>query len=127
MGYRKVPTIHPIEVDKHDGLIVRMKSMTVGKMRRLIRDLDDDKKTTDQVIDVMVTALLEGAVSWNLTDEEDQPIPLNREELEELEFPMLTAIVESWLDVVSGPDKELGKGSSSGETFPGQPLTMEAL
>jgi len=121
MGYRKVPTIYTLDdINGEDGLIVRMKGIRVGKLRRLISNDSDDN--VGEVLDL----LLEGLVSWNLEDE-NGPVPMTLEGLESQELPMITAIVDSWTDKVTGVSDELGKDSPAGEKFPGQPLTMEAL
>jgi len=122
MGYRKVPTIYTLDdINGEDGLIVRMKGIRVGKLRRLISNDSDDN--VGEVLDL----LLEGLVSWNLEDENGAPVPMTLEGLESQELPMITAIVDSWTDKVTGVSDELGKDSPAGEKFPGQPLTMEAL
>lgn len=127
MGYRKIPTIHTIEMPKYEGLVVRMKSIKIGKMRRVMAMLDDDDRKLTEVTDEMVEAVAANLVSWTLEDEEGNPLPATREEVEELELDMLTDILGEWLDRMTGPSDDLGKDSSAGEKFPGQPLTMEAL
>lgn len=123
MGYRKVPTIHTLTFDEYEGLVVRMKGVKVGKIRKLMHLGDDEENALDEMLDLIA----EGLVSWNLEGEDGQPIPITRDEIEDLEYDMANAILTEWLDKVTGVDKELGKDSSSGEKFPGLPLTMEAL
>ena len=126
MGYRKKSTVHTLEFKQYEGLVIRMKGLKIGKMRRVLRALDEDKETL-ALVDEMVTFVTEGLVSWNLEDEDGNPLPVDREQVEDLEFDMLSTILGDWLGKMTGPDEELGKDSSSGEKFPGQPLTMEAL
>lgn len=127
MGYRKKSTVHTLEFKQYEGLVVRMKGLKIGKMRRVLRALGDDNKDTGALVDEMATFVVEGLVSWNLEDENGTPLPADREQVEDLEFDMLTEILSTWLERLTGPDDDLGKGSSSGEKFPGRPLTMEAL
>lgn len=124
MGYRKTPTIYTLaSIKGEDGLIVRMKAIRVGRLRKLMRVVSDD----DSQIDEMFELLLEGLVSWNLEDENGVPVPTTMEGLEDLEMPTVLGILTEWLENMTGPSEDLGKGSPAGAQFPGRPLTMEAL
>lgn len=127
MGYRKVPTIHTLDkIGEEDGLIVRMKSIKFGKLRRLMQ-LTDSDETAEESLDDIFKLLLESLVSWNLEDENGVPVPTTVEGLEDQETDLVMDIIEAWIEKMTGPGPELGKDSTSGESFPGKPLTMEAL
>lgn len=126
MGYRRVPVIHTLDdIEGERGLVVRVKSVSFGKVRRLLKLMDDD--TGDQnVMDEISSQLASSLVSWNLEDE-DGPVPATREAIEEQDFELVMKIVNSWLTQVTGVSDDLGKDSPNGQRFPGQPVTMEAL
>lgn len=127
-GYRKIPRIYTLKFDKEfEGLEVRLKSIKIGEMRRMLRLIDSDEDNTTEVLDGMVALISKGLVSWNLLEEDGSPTPATAEEVDELDFDLLKTILDEWLDQVSGPGEDLGKDSPSGEKFPGQPPTMEAL
>lgn len=127
MSRIKVPRIYDLEFDGDlEGLHVRVKSIKFGKVRQLIALMDEEDKDVE-VMERVSAELADAIVSWDFLDENEQPIPVSQETIDDLEFGEVMAIVNKWLDNMTGPDKELGKGSSSGVTFPGQPLTMEAL
>lgn len=127
-GYRKIPRIYTLKFDKEfEGLEVRLKSIKIGEMRRMLRLIDSDEDNTTEVLDGMVALISKGLVSWNLQEEDGTPVEPTREEVDELDFDLLKTILDEWLDQVSGPGEDLGKDSPSGEKFPGQPPTMEAL
>lgn len=127
-GYRKIPRIYTLKFDKEfEGLEVRLKSIKIGEMRRMLRLIDSDEDNTTEVLDGMVALISKGLVSWNLLEEDGTPVEPTREEVDELDFDLLKTILDEWLDQVSGPGEDLGKDSPSGEKFPGQPPTMEAL
>ena len=124
MGYRKVPTIHTIDdIPGEDGLIIRMQGISFGKVRRVTKLLDDEGDGALEEIGKLVISKL---VSWNLEDQ-DGPVPTTVEALDELDFSLVLKLVNAWLDCMTGVGDELGKDSSSGAKFPGQPVTMEAL
>jgi hypothetical protein len=127
MGYRKIPTIYTLaNLPEEDGLIVRMRAIRIGKVRSLMKAMSSQSES-DESLDEMFALLLEGLVSWNLEDENGVPVPATAESLDEMELPFVMTILEAWLTQMTGPDEGLGKGSGSGATFPGRPLTMEAL
>lgn len=127
MARIRVPRIYDLEFDGElEGLHVRVKSIKFGKVRQLIALMDEDDKDVE-VMERISKELAEAIVSWDFLDEDEQPIPVSLEAIDDLEFFEVIAIVNKWLDRMTGPDKDLGKGSTSGESFPGRPLTMEAL
>ncbi len=130
MGHRKKLTIYTIDLsEKYDELEVRMGSLRLGKMRRVLSALNsgDDDSLSDEGLDQLITLIADSLVSWTLEDEKGNPLEPSRDEVEDLELEMLMAIVNGWLAEVMGVPDDLGKDSPSGEQFPGKPVTMEAL
>lgn len=125
MGYRKVPRIYTLTFDKElEGLIVRMKGLKLGQMRALMTILDDkDSRTLEELPPFIAKHI----VSWNLEDEQGEPIPATEAGLDELDVDELLTISSRWMDELVGVQDDLGKDSPSGEQFPGRPVTMEAL
>ena len=130
MGYRKIPTIYTFDdLPEEEGLVVRMKAIRIGRLRALMRAVSTAKGDTegDDSVEEMFELLEEGLISWNLEDGNGAPIPADMSGIDQQELPFVLKILEVWLSQMTGPDPELGKGSPSGATFPGRPLTMEAL
>lgn len=129
MGYRKVPVIHTVtfEGSDYEGLIVRLKGLKIGSMRRLIDLMESEDEKMTVMMTGMIGTIADSIVSWNLEDEQGAELPATAEEMEDLEFAMLFELVSRWLEKMTGPNASLGKDSPSGEKFPGQPVTMEAL
>lgn len=130
MGYRRVPTIYTLDsIPEEDGLIVRMSSIRLGKMRRLMVLTGDDSAddaAMGEILDLFQTSL----VSWNLEDyETGAPVPTTREGVEEQEIELIMRIVSAWMEEMTGTDgpDDLGKGSTDGGKFPGRLPTMELL
>lgn len=130
MGYRRVPTIYTLDaVPEEEGLIVRMASIRLGKLRKLLA-LTADETADDAAIEEILTLFQGALISWNLEDfETGEPVPTTREAVDDQEIELIMRVVGSWLDAMTGSDGpgDLGKGSTSGGQFPGRPLTMEAL
>lgn len=127
MGYRKVPTIYTVtDVKGLEGAVIRLRSVKVGKLRKLLAALESDDEFSESMAPI-VQAVSDGLVSWDLEDENGVPIPTTVEGVEELELADLMHIVGAWTNLMTGVDDDLGKDSQSGGQFPGQPVTMEAL
>lgn len=130
MGYRRIPTVYTLDsITGEDGLVVRMTSIRLGKLRRLMQ-LTSDDEAGDQGVSEILDLFQQNLVSWNLEEYEDgTPVPTTKEAIEEQEIELIMRIVEAWMDRMTGTDGpgDLGKGSTAGGQFPGQPLTMEAL
>lgn len=127
MGYRKSINVITLDMnEKYPGLVIRMKSPSLGKLRKLMMTLENEDLSHEMIggiIDLISGHLL----SWTLEDENGRELPCNADEVGDLDLPMLMELAFAWIGKVSNVDDDLGKGSQSGEQFPGQPVTMEAL
>lgn len=128
MARRKIPRIIDVAFTEgpNEGLNIRVKSIKFGKVRQLIALMDEDDKDVEVMTEIS-SLLADALVSWDLQEEDGSPIEPTVEAIDDLEFDEVIDMVNRWLDSITGPDQGLGKGSGSGATFPGQPLTMEAL
>lgn len=127
MARRRIPRIYELTFDGDlEGLHVKVKSIRFGKVRQLMALLDEDDKDME-AMEAISRLLAESIVAWDFEDEDGRPIEPSLEAIDELEFTEVMAIVNKWLDEITGPGDELGKGSNSGASFPGRPVTMEAL
>lgn len=125
MGYRKVPRIYTLTFDgDREGFVVRMKSMKLGQMRAILEIINDEDRDTVAELPAYIAKHI---VSWNLEDEHGRPIEPSLEAMDELDMDDLLEISKKWMDLIVGPDEELGKDSPSGGPFPGRPVQMEAL
>lgn len=128
MGYRKIPTIYELvfEDPDYEGLEVRCKALKLGRVRKLMSVVGKSEMTNDELA-ALFGILEEGLISWNLEDENGDPVPATREGIDDQEVPFILDIVDTWLDGMTGVSEDLGKGSDSGETFPVALPTMETL
>lgn len=126
MGYRKIPTIHTLIFDGDlEGLVVRVKGVSFGRIRKLLNLVNDE--SDDNTLEELASQLADCLVSWNLEDEEGVPVEATREGIDDQDWDFVMAVITKWLSEMTGANEELGKDSPSGVSFPGQPLTMEAL
>lgn len=131
MGYRKVPTIYELVFEDGDlqGLVVRMKSIKLGRVRRLVQVTEgaDDDQVLDNGLEEMLGLFADGLVSWNLEEEDGTPVPATLEGIEDQEAGLVLTILRRWLNAMTGVSHDLGKDSTSGSPFPVEFPTMERL
>ena len=116
MGFKHQAKVYRLVFDdpELEGLEVRARSLSIAEAR------DDDRKVLDSFADALV--------SWNLEDENGQPLPATLETLETYpDVDFMNLIMDTWMTAVAGVDEELGKDSSSGEQSPEASLPMEPL
>ena len=129
MGYRKVPTIYELEFEEEElrGLVVKMRSLRVGRIRKLMVAFEKDEDPTGEQLGEIFKLLEEGLVSWNLEDEFGTPVPTDMSGINELEMDLMLAITRAWLEGMTGVSDDLGKDSGAGGTSRTPLPPMEAL
>lgn len=132
MGFKAV-VVYALDFEDtpYDGLVVKAKSLPVGRLREIIKyaKLKDqrDPELVAEMLDDMLVKFSEALVSWNAEDENDQPIPATLKGLQALDTNMVLAIVLAWIEAVAGVSGPLGKPSSNGDTFQEGSIPMEPL
>lgn len=119
MGYRRVPTIYELDFEGTDldGLKVKMRSMRIGKIRKLLTSIQSDADDLSaEEMDEMLKMFVENVVSWNLEDEYGNEVPCTMDGVDDQEFSLVFEVMKAWFDVMTGPSDDLGKDSDSGET-----------
>ncbi len=136
MGYvrKKTFKIRFGEGHEFEGLEVRMRSVSIGRMLRLmpkIGALDDIVATKPDEIEDLFRDIAGLIDSWNIEDEDDQgnvvPVPATYEGVIDQDLRMLNCILQEWAQHVAGVPAPLDERSPSGEPFPEASLPMETL
>ena len=115
MGFRHQPRTYLLTFEDPalEGLEVRARSLSIGELQ-----------SDEPVVESFAHAL----VSWNLEDEDGNPLPATLETLRTYpDIGFINGLTKAWIDAVTGVDDELGKDSTSGETFPEASIPMEPL
>lgn len=97
----------------------------LGKISGARVPTEEDKK----IMGVGIDKLLDSMVSWDMTDEDGQPVPLDRAALDDLDIDQMIELIDAWSDVIMGnltPGK--AKNSTDGQksvegSIPMEPLT----
>jgi hypothetical protein len=136
MGFKKVSTVLRLKFEDAamTGLEVLAKSVptgdfldlmeAAGKMDLTSQDFDPEDL---KAVRVLIEGFAKALVSWNLEDEDGQPVPATLQGVRDQELDFLLPIVTAWMDAVAGVSASLGKASGSGGTSLEAAIPMEAL
>jgi hypothetical protein len=84
----------------------------------LSEELQTPEGRTKDNIEKQFTVFARFLKSWNLDDENDQPVPCTYEGLASQEFDFVMAIMMAWTAAIASVPAPLAEGSASGETSP---------
>lgn len=133
MSYKRKITTITVKFDgDYDGLEVVMKALKIKTFKTLIPLMtkfdgvdDTDADAVLELADKVAQIISEYAVSWNMVDDDENPVPLS--ELPDEEIALILGLFQGWTQGMSGTDADLGKDLTSGETSPMPSLQMELL
>jgi hypothetical protein len=127
MGVRLKSRVFQIQwPDDHDmaGVVVQIRAR---RMREVIRifELRENRmsESANQIIDIFGEAL----VSWNIDDDQGNPIPANADGIRELEDWQWNDILDGYWEAVNGVDGPLSGDSSNGGQPPVELPPMDEL
>jgi hypothetical protein len=122
MGYKGTPRAVRIvfaEGHEHHGAEARARRMSFGEWEAIMES--DEQNAMEE--------FKKRLVSWNLTDDDDQPIPATAEGLRQVDTSLVTALKDAWVQALTGVHDAdpLPESSTSGEPSPVESIPMEAL
>lgn len=128
MGYKRNRKLYKLVFDQdtdYPGLEVVVGTVSMGQLitMRTGKKNDDGK---DGVL-ASVELLADRMISWNLEDEEGQPVPTTLEAILSEDDDMVLNIISRWTDAISGVKAPLQQSSPSGEPSLVESVPMEAL
>jgi hypothetical protein len=100
MGYKRKAKNYVLafEDPEMEGLEVRIKSMSVGKVREFLRRSRDDADSSFDPFADFEDCLL----SWNLTDDDGEPVPPTREGIDALDIDFVNHLIKAWMETITG-------------------------
>lgn len=126
-GYKRERRTYIMEFaePEYEGLEIKVRSIPIRNLQYLM-SLDpesEDIKIRGESINQMMCAFAEALVSWNMTDENDQPIPPTLEYIESEDVDFIMTCISEWMKVISQVDDASPLDSNSP---PGQPTQQAA-
>lgn len=135
MGFKRPKTVFDLRfAGDFEGLEVRARSVSLreftamGELSRL-EQLGRRAPTAEDVkdIDALFECFAGALISWNLEEDDGTPVPATLDGIRSQEVDIACRIAVAWIEAVAGVNPDLGKDSSSGETFPVASLPMAPL
>lgn len=127
MGYKAGPRTILVRFEaghEHHGAEARVRGMKYGEWEAIIeaeRTGSEEYSASDE--------FAKRLVSWNLTDDDDRPIPATPEGLRDVDMSLVTALKDAWAEALTGVHKAdpLPVSSPSGGPSLVESVPMEAL
>jgi hypothetical protein len=132
VGYKRSTRIIRLvfEDPEFDGLQVRAKVVPLGQLMsiaELAGATEEHGAGAMQSVRDLFAGFADALVSWNLEDDDDQPVPATYEGMLTQDFDFMMSVVQQWMTAVAGVAAPLGRGSSGGETALEASLPMAPL
>ena len=125
---RKLFNLQFPEHEDLEGATIKVRSVSFGKLMD-VAGLAEAARGGVKLAEVkeLLELFVERLEFWDLADEDGSLIPTTMEGLLSLEPDIALEIVLTWADVLVSVkrDRDLGKGSTSGEPFPEAHIPME--
>lgn len=127
MGYKRTKKVYNLQFADPDmeGLEVKTHAMPVGELLGMADVLDHMEKATIEDVNQLLATFSEVLVSWNLENDDDQPIPANLDGLKGQDQEFVFSIVMSYVNAVSGVPAPLDGPSPSGDPSLAASIPME--
>lgn len=126
MGYKRPVKTFVIEFDdeEYEGLEIEMKSLPLGEFLRVSKMMQNDDKS-DEHVEELLKVFGRALVRWNLTEDDDSPVPCGYEGVLTLDIDFAMAVMGGWVNGMADVSKSLGKDSNSTGTSPVPPIPMD--
>ena len=105
------------------GMNMKMFMDSAAMTTKTAAELANSKEDIDNTF----SAFAECLVSWNLEDDNDNPVPATREGLYSQDFDFIMGVIAAWGKAVASVSAPLPNASSSGSQSLEEELTMEPL
>lgn len=130
MGYKKKSDIYKLAFeDEYEGMEVRARSMPLGKFMRMAKliDMDVNAMSSEDIdnMDELFGLFADALVEWNITDEDDNPVPATKEGLYDLDLREAMVIIVSYTSAIGGVPDPLDRKSTDGEQSPEAGIPMQ--
>lgn len=126
-GYKSKKKTYTLDFEGRedfDGLQVEAKGLSIDAYLKVSRLAEGEDA---QGLEDLLANFAKALVSWNLEDEDDNPVPANFEGVKSQDMDFIMVLIGEWMKAIAGVAAPLESDSNSGATSPAPSLPMEAL
>lgn len=129
MAFKRKRKVYKLDFTEteYDGLEVKVRGLTTGEYLELISlsapGTEGDSKETDGMLRLFASHLM----SWNLVDDDDEPVPSTFEGIKTNDLTMNMAIVNAWTDAMVEVPASTEKKSLTGTDSLVESIPTETL
>jgi hypothetical protein len=126
VGYKPKRTLYQLTFEDPDleGLEITTRRVSVDGLMKFVDmfetvqqvDKDNFKPSDLKILKDMFEAFTKVLVSWNIEDDDDQPVPRTVEGLLSLDIEFVLPVIEAWITGMVQAPPPLPAAASSGET-----------
>lgn len=133
MGFKRERKTYKLQFEGElAGLVVRARSLPLGAFMELGKLLDTEAGVSAGAedmgkVDTLFHTFAGALISWNLEDDDDQPVPPTAEGLYTQDLEFCVSVITAYMQAVSGVSASLGKESPAGEPSLAASIPMEPL
>lgn len=115
MGYKKPTTVYLLKFEDREGLEVRAASVPIGKLidmqTQAERLKSGDAASFDDARELFELFAL-SLRSWNLTEDDDTPVPTTLDGVLGLEFGFASELLLAWFEAIADVPAPLARRST---------------
>ncbi len=117
MSYVAQRKIFNLRFETYPELEVRVSSITLGQMFE-VADQADRARAGAGLAEIrgLTEVFAAHLASWNVVNELGEAVPLTMDGFSTLDMDLALAMMVAWFEAMTGVDRDLGKGSTSGDT-----------
>ncbi len=127
MGYKRKRKTYKLDFSgtEYEGLEATLTGLTTGEYLEFVSlsSSGEDENETEKMLKFFARHL----VSWNLEDEDDQPVPPTYEGVTSNDLTMSMFILYAWTDALVNVSEKTEKKSSAGEQLLTDSIPTETL
>jgi len=128
MSFKRKRKVYKLDFEgtEYEGLEAKVRGLTTGEYLEIV-SLSAPGTEGDKETEAMLRMFAAHLLSWNLTDEDDEPVPTTYEGVKTNDFVMNMYIINAWTNAIATVPEKTEKKSLSGETAPVELIPTETL
>lgn len=116
MGFQRKRKVYKLDFagTEYDGLEVKVQGLTTGEYLELVT-LTGATSETENETEKLLKLFAKHLIWWNLTDEEDEPVPSDLDGIKSNDVPMSMKIIDAWTEAMISVPASTEKKSLAGD------------